>query len=137
MHHVYHLINLWPVLVSAVILWVLGAAWFSPPLFAKPWSAIIGRPMGEKPRGVAWGMICSFIGDFLLAFILVHVVIWSGAVTWMDGIHIGAITWVGFVAAIMYPQSIYEGRPVRYFTITGGYWLIGFLIIGVVLTVWR
>jgi hypothetical protein len=137
MQHIHHLINLWPVLVSAVILWVLGAAWFSPVLFAKPWAAIVGRPMGEKPKGVVWGMIMSFIGDVLLAFILDHVIIWSHANSAVDGIHIGAITWVGFVAAIQYPQSIYEGRPVRYFTITGGYWLIGFLIIGALLAVWR
>lgn len=137
MQHLHNLINLWAVLVSAVILWVLGALWFSPALFAKPWVAIVGRQMGEKPKGVAWGMIASFIGDVLLAFILVHVILWSGAKSALDGIHIGAITWVGFVAAILYPQSIYEGRPVRYFTITGGYWLIGFLIISVVLTLWQ
>jgi len=137
MHFTYHLINLWAVLVAAVIIWVLGALWFSPVLFAKQWVAIVGRPTGEKPKGVAWGMICSFIGDVLLAFILVHVVIWSGHNTVMGGIHIGAITWVGFVASIMYPQSIYEGRPLRYFTITGAYWLIAFLAAGALLAVWH
>lgn len=137
MHHIFHIINLWAVLVAAAMIWILGALWFSPALFAKPWSAIVGRPMGEKPKGVAWGMICSFIGDFLLAFILVHVIIWSNANTWLDGVHIGAITWVGFVAAIAYPQSIYEGRPLRYFTITGSYWLIAFLAAGALLAVWH
>ncbi|HTX76903.1 MAG TPA: DUF1761 domain-containing protein [Terracidiphilus sp.] len=137
MQHLHHLINLWPVLVAAVMIWVLGALWFSSVLFAKPWAAIVGRQMGEKPKGVAWGMICSFIGDVLLAFILDHVILWSHASTWMDGIHIGAITWVGFVAAIMYPQTIYEGRPLRYFTITGGYWLIAFVAAGALLAVWR
>jgi hypothetical protein len=134
----YHLINLWPVLVAAVMIWVLGALWFSPVLFAKPWIAIVGRQMGEKPKGVAWGMITSFIGDVLLAFILVHVILWRhGTTSWLDGVHVGAITWVGFVAAIMYPQTIYEGRPLRYFTIVGGYWLIAFVAAGALLAVWR
>jgi hypothetical protein len=137
MHFAYHSINLWAVLVAAVIIWVLGALWFSPMLFAKPWAAIVGRQMGEKPKGVAWGMICSFIGDVLLAFILVHVILWSGHWNLMGGIHMGALTWVGFFAAIAYPQSIYEGRPIRYFTITGAYWLIAFLAAGALLAVWR
>ena len=137
MLHVHHLINYWAVLVSAVILWVLGAVWFSPVLFAKPWIAIVGRKMGEKPKGVAWGMIASLIGDLLLAFVLAHIILWSHADSGIDGLHIGLLTWVGFIAATMYPNTIYEGRGAKYFLITGGYWLIGFLIIGALLASWR
>lgn len=35
MHHL--LFNPWAILVAAVIQWVLGAIWYSPLLFAKPW----------------------------------------------------------------------------------------------------
>lgn len=137
MIHLHHFVNLWAVLVSAVILWVLGALWFSPVLFAKPWVAIVGRKMGEQPKGVAWGMIASFCGDLFLAFVLAHVVMWAHVNSVGDGLHIGLLTWVGFVAAILYPQSIYEGRPAKYFMITGGYWLVGFLAIGTLLAVWH
>jgi len=136
--HLHHLVNYWAIVVSAIVLWALGALWFSPALFAKPWVAIVGRQMGEKPKGVAWGMIASFIGDLLLAFVMAHVIIWSHAAgSWADGLHIGLLTWVGFIAATMYPNTIYEGRGARYFMITGGYWLVGFLIIGAVLAVWQ
>ena len=37
-HHLHHF-NHWAVLVSALILWLLGAAWVCPILFAKPWMA--------------------------------------------------------------------------------------------------
>lgn len=137
MEHLYHFVNYRAVLVSAVILWILGALWYSPALFAKPWVAIVGRKMGEKPKGVAWGMIASFIGDLFLAFVLAHVILWAHAGSVLDGLHIGLLTWLGFVAAVLYPQSIYEGRPAKYFMITGGYWLIGFLAIGAVLAVWH
>lgn len=137
MLHVHHLINYWAVLVSALIFWLLGALWFSPALFAKPWVAIVGRQMGEKPKGVVWGMIASFIGDLVLAFVLAHVVLWSHAASWMDGMHIGLLTWVGFIAATMYPNTIYEGRGARYFLITGGYWFVGFLGVGALLACWH
>lgn len=35
-------INYLAVIVCAIILWVLGAAWYSPALFAKQWMALLG-----------------------------------------------------------------------------------------------
>ncbi|HEX7727755.1 MAG TPA: DUF1761 domain-containing protein, partial [Terracidiphilus sp.] len=117
--------------------WFLGAAWYSPLLFAKPWVAIVGRQMGEKPKGVYKGMIGSFVGDLLLAFALNHFIIWSGASTFGWGAVIGLIAWIGFFLAPNYPQSIYEGRPFTYVLINNGYWLVGLLVVGGVLAVWR
>lgn len=136
MEHLY-LVHYKAILMCAIILWIMGALWFSPPLFAKPWAAIVGRPMGEKPKGVVWGMVSSFIGDLLVAFVMAHIIVWRHADSGMAGLHMGLLMWVGFVAAILYPQSIYEGRGARYFMIVGGYWLLGFLVIGALLGIWH
>ena len=70
-HHLHHQINHWAVLVSALILWFLGAAWYSPALFAKPWMAALGiTPDPSQKKGLIPGMIASFVGDFILAFVL-------------------------------------------------------------------
>ncbi len=135
MHHLH--LNLLAVLVSAVILWFLGAGWYSPALFAKPWVEIVGRKMGEKPKGVVRGMVASFIGDFLLALVLAHMVYWSGGTGAGWGAFIGFLAWLGFIAAPGYPQSVYEGRPFKYFAINGGYWLVGMVFSGVLLSIWR
>lgn len=135
MHHLHF--NHWSLLVSAVILWLLGATWYSPLLFAKPWTAIVGRPMGEKPKGVVHGMIASFVGDLLVAFVLAHVVYWSGADGFAMGAFIGFLTWLGFMVAPLYPQRIYEGRPFKYFAINSGYWLTGLVVVGGLLSTWR
>ena len=135
-HHLSHMNHL-AVLVSAVILWVLGAVWYSPALFAKPWMAALGIVPGHPKDGLVIGMISSFLGDFLVAFILLHFVMWSNAFTWGTGAFIGFITWLGFFAATQFPQGIYENRPVKLFVINSGYWLVGLLLIGGVLAVWR
>lgn len=135
MHHLHF--NHWSLLVSAVILWLLGAVWYSPLLFAKPWAAIVSRPMGEKPKGVVHGMIASFVGDLLVAFVLAHVVYWSGADGFAMGAFVGFLAWLGFVVAPLYPQRIYEGRPFKYFAINSGYWLIGLVVVGGLLSAWR
>jgi hypothetical protein len=66
-HHPHHF-NHWAVLVSALILWFLGACWYSPVLFAKPWMAALGIVPGHAKKGLATGMISSFIGDLFVAF---------------------------------------------------------------------
>lgn len=144
MIHLQHLVSYRAILICAIILWIIGALWYSPPLFGKHWSAIVGRKTDEKPKRVVWGMIASFVGDLLIVFVLAHVIFWWHAAqglaptvrSGLDGLHIGLLTWVGFVAAILYPQTVYEGRGAKYFMIVGGYWLLGFLVVGALLGAW-
>ena len=135
-HQLQHL-NHWAVLVSALTVWILGAAWYSPALFAKPWMAALGIVPSGPMKGLAAGMIYSFVGDLLLAFALAHFVYWSGANTVLTGAFVGFLSWLGFFAAIQFPQGVYENRPFRLFVINGSYWFIGLTVIGALLAVWR
>jgi hypothetical protein len=135
-HELHHL-NHWALIVSALILWLLGAAWYSPALFVKPCMKALGvTPDGEK-KGLAAGMISSLIGDLILSFVLWHFVTWAGATTWAGGAFIGFLCWLGFFAAPNFPQGIYERRPLSLFLINNCYWLVGLLIAGGLLSVWR
>jgi hypothetical protein len=136
LRHLHHF-NHWAILVSALILWVLGAIWYSPALFAKPWMAALNIvPTGPK-KGLAAGMIASFLGDLLVAFALLHVILWSGAATAFAGALVAFVCWLGFFAATQFPQGIYESRPTRLFWINSGYWLIGLMPIGALMAVWQ
>ena len=136
MHHLHF--NHLAVMVSALILWILGAAWYSPPLFAKPWMALLGIKTDNKnKKGLVTGMISSLIGDLLLSFVLAHFVLWSGAASFGAGAFIGCIVWLGFFAAPNFPQGVYENRPFRLFAINNGYWLVGLIATGGLLAVWH
>jgi hypothetical protein len=136
MHHLH--LNIWPLLVSALILWILGAAWYSPPLFAKPWMAALSiTPDPSNKKSLLAGMIASFVGDFILALALAHIIGWAHANSVHWGAFIGFLVWLGFFVAPNYPQGIYERRPFKLFAINNGYWLVGLLIVGVLLAVWR
>jgi hypothetical protein len=137
-NHIQHELNLLAVLVSALILWFLGALWFSPALFAKPWMAMVGiKKEAANQKSMIFGMVASFIGDVVVAFVLAHLVLWSNAPTFGWGAMLGFICWGAFFGAPNLPQSIYEGRPFKLFAITNGYWLVGLILIGGVLAVWR
>jgi len=136
-HHLHHFNHL-AVLASALILWVLGAIWYSPALFAKPWMAALGIVMNPgKKKGLAAGMVASLVGDIIVAFVLLHMILWSGAGSFAEGAFVGFLCWLGFFAATQFPQGIYERRPWQLFAINAGYWFVGLLIVGGVLAVWR
>jgi hypothetical protein len=134
MHHLHF--NLLAVLVAALIQWILGALWYSL-FFAKPWMALTGHTKGERPKGAVVSMIVSFIGGLVLSFILAHVVLWSGASTFACGLFIGFICWLGFIAAPLLSETMYEQRSFKLFAINNGYWLVALLISGGLLAAWH
>ena len=136
-HHLHHM-NHWAVLVSALIQWFLGALWYSPALFARPWMKLLGiTPDPSKRKSMIVGMISSLVGSLILSFVLLHTILWSGASTWTMGAFVGFINWLGFIAAPNFAQGIYENRPIQLFAINTGYWLVGLLISGGLLAVWQ
>jgi hypothetical protein len=126
------------ILVSAIMQWLLGAIWYSPVLFAKPWMAMVGihKDAGNKKTMVS-GMIMSFVGSLITSFILVHILVWAGSSTAGRGAFIGFIAWAGFIAAPLVASYIYENRPFKLFAINTGYWLVCLIASGILLSVWR
>jgi hypothetical protein len=135
MHHLFF--NPWAILASAVLQWILGAIWFSPLLFAKPWKAMVYPTGAPQKNSMAAGMIVSFIGSLILSFVLAHFIFWAGASTLQWGAMIGFIAWVGFIVAPLSASHIYEGRPFNLFAINTGYWLVAIVATGALLAIWR
>ena len=131
-------INHLAVFVCAIILWVLGAAWYSPAMFAKKWMQLIGitREPGKRD-GLLLGMTASFFGDLVMSFILANIIVWSNTTGFTRGAVLGVIMWIGFIAAPNLPQGLYERRPFKLFAINSGYWLLGLFIVGGILGAWR
>lgn len=137
MHHIHHDLNHLAILVSGAFLWLLGAVWYSPALFSKPWMALLGFSK-EHPnkKSLVPGMIASLVCDVILAFVMEHLILWSAATTFSWGALVGFIAWIGFFAAPNLPQGIYENRPFKLFAINNGYWLVGLPIVGGILAIW-
>ena len=137
MSHMNLNFNLLAVLASGVTMWVLGWIWYSPAGFGKKWSALVAGPQGDKKKTMMAGMIMSLVGDILMAFVLAHVIYWSGSREFGRGLFIGFVIWMGFFAATAIPQSIFEGRPFKLFAINQGYNLLGLMLMGGILSAWR
>jgi Protein of unknown function (DUF1761) len=131
-------INIWAVLVAAVVYWMLGAAWFT--ILSNPWLASIGKTMDQLKQegvnpGVAYGV--AFVCNLIIAYVLGWVVINTGEQTSVRGIMMGALLWAGFVGTTIGTAHIFEARSLEGFVLTAGYPLVGMLLMGAIVGGWK
>jgi hypothetical protein len=134
-------LNWLAVIVGAVIYFALGAAWYSPALFAKPWQKAIGWDPTQQPEPQVNPLTYAVPGAAYLVMAVTTGMIAkaTGSDTLTDGIVLGLITGVGYalafslVAAFFTPNS---PQPMVVFAITGAYNLIGFLILAIIVSAW-
>lgn len=140
-------INYWAVVVSSIVFFVFGALWYNDIFFGKAWRASMGKTDEEFEKDRAnTNMLKSFglmfLGSLLMAFVTAHlvdlmVVVYPNAGDIMIGLQTGFWVWFGYIAAYVLTAISFENRPWKYYFINTGYWLVGALLMGVILTIWK
>lgn len=130
-------INIWAVIVAAVIRLVVGAIWYSPVAFGPVWQRTVGisqdKMMAAMPRAIA----VDAVGSLVMSFILLHAVTYAGATTLLLGATVGALNWLGFVAVVLIATNVYEQKPMRGAYIGAGFNLVAMALMGALLAVWH
>lgn len=130
-------VNWFAVLAAAASMFVLGGLWYSPALFARQWQRAAGLSDAQLAAGnpvVIFGVafVLSLLMAANLAFFLA-----GPEVTLMFalGASLAAgLGWAAFSTAIL---ALFERRPLAYSLINGGYLTLGFLLMGLILGLWR
>jgi hypothetical protein len=134
-------INYPAVVVSALAYWALGALWYSPLLFARPFVALMRwtpeQLAAAEAQGAGAQIVVALVTSLLLAYVLAHFVKFTGAETVKSGALTGFWLWLGFVATSNLETVLFESRPVGLYLINNGYHLVGLLGMGALLAVWR
>ncbi len=140
-------INYWAIIVSAIAFFALGSLWYTKILFGDAWVASMGKTMEQLEKEKAnvnmtksFGIM--FLSGLLMAFVIAHLVDLMAAVYPNTGnVKLGLMTgfwaWLGFIASYVLTAVAFEDRPWKYYFINTGYWLVGALLMGVILTVWK
>ncbi len=140
-------VNLWAVLVSAILFFAFGALWYSPVLFGKAWTRAMGWKRDElesKKEGfnmpLAFGMM--FVAGLVMAFVTAHIITFMGVVfpdltPLQTGLTTVSWLWLGYIATYVISQVAYEKKSWSYYFINTGYWLGGLIITGVVVGLWH
>jgi len=124
------------IVAAAAVRFVIGALWYSPALFVKPWMAMAGitpeQARARMPKGVALDLLASL----LMAFGMAYVVGYSGASGVDGGLSIAFLVWIGFVAPTALAPIYYEGKPWGLWLLSSGCLLVSFMAMGAVLAAW-
>ena len=127
----------WAMLAAAIVRMAVGAVWFSPIAFVKPWQALIGLSQAQMKSGMPRAIGADFIASLIMAFVLAHAVVYAQAATLGQGALVGFFNWLGFVAVIQFTAVLYEQRPMKLFYLQSGFNLIALVLMGALLAVWR
>jgi hypothetical protein len=134
-------INYPAVFVSALAYWALGALWYSPLLFARPFIGLMRwtpeQLASVESQGAGAQIVVALLTSLVLAYVLAHFVKFTGAETVKSGALTGFWLWLGFVATSNLETVLFESRPVGLYLINNGYHLVGLLGMGSLLAVWR
>ena len=129
-------VNWLAIIVAAIVKFAIGSVWYTA-LFGKRWRELQGVPEGASMNGLATAMIVQIVGDLVMAYVLARFVGHYGATSIFDGILIGFMAWLGFVATIMVGSIFYERKPAEAVAINAGYQLVGIVVMGVILALWH
>jgi hypothetical protein len=136
-------VNLWAVLVCAIVDMVIGFLWYSPVLFANPWMKLMGydpndkAKIAEMQKSAGPSYAISFIASLLAAAVLGKIITISGVSTALYGMKIGLAIWLGFVTTVQLTGAMFSKQPAKLYAINTGYQLVCFLAMGAILGAWR
>ena len=124
------------ILLAAVAMFALGAVWFSPVLFMKAWIREAGMDPNNKPDARArWRML----GLTFVLLLVAAVALDSFVANWSAGEGFWHGLWVGFMGGLLVAAAtginfLFEGRSFKHFLINAVYDVLGFCLMGMILS---
>jgi hypothetical protein len=126
-----HVINIWALLAAIVFSGLLGAVWYSPILFLRPWIRAAGREPEQSPVVYVVTVLAAIVSAGAFAF-------WLGPeppleAALLQGVAAGAC----FAAASLGLNYAFANRGLALWLIDGGFHVARFVLFGLVLGLWR
>lgn len=130
-------VNWIAVILAAIATFVIGGLWYSPLLFAKAWMKENGFSDEDLKSGTSPALI--FGGSFVLELIaaLALGLVLGPEATARSGAIAGALIGAAWVATSIGVLYLFERKSVRLFLINAGYFVVSFLVMGLIIGAWR
>jgi hypothetical protein len=129
-------INYLAVLVAALSSFVIGYLWYAPFTFGTVWMKEVGLT-DEKIRQT--NMFTTFGLTFLLSLIICfNLAAFLGKDSSLaQGMMYGGLAGIGWVAASIGIQYLFERKSLRLFLINGGYNAVTYIVAGGIIGAWQ
>ena len=134
-------LNWLAVIVAAVVYFVIGAAWFAPAVFGRPWMAAIGfdesRPRPEmNPMTYAGPALVYLIASIATGLLAAA----TGTDTLGEGAILGLVVGVGYALVVTATDAVFDPnkpKPWNWFAISGAYHVVSLIIVGMIIGAWQ
>ena len=130
-------VNYPAVIVSTVAALVIGFVWYAPQVFGKRWMAYLGTTQAvlgsPGPTGMVVGIVAAFVNSWVLALLALNL----GGTTIPDGIMLGILTWLGFMATLTAAQIAFLKQPWGLWLVNNGHNLIAQIVMAAIVTAWH
>ena len=130
-------VNWLAVAAATVSSFLLGGLWYSPALFGRTWMAANGFTDADLERrnvGRVFGL--AFLFSLVMAVNLAMFLA-DPATTASWGAMAGFLAGFGWIAMGVAVIAMFEGRPVGYILVNGGYMTVALVIMGLIIGAWR
>ncbi len=129
-------INWAAVIVSTLIAFAVGGAWYSTALFGNAWLEEVG--LTEEAVNNA-NMRKTFGGTLVLQFLAVIAlaVLVGTDSSWQSGLSAGLVIGIFWIATAYGITYLFEQRSMRLFLINAGYNVVLFAIVGTIIGAWH
>lgn len=112
--------NIFAALATGVFSLVLGFIWYGP-LFSKPWSEEVGISRKDMEKGPGIGYLLAFVSSTFMGAVTSYLVIRFGVTDLMQGLLIGVLFALGYVATTFATNYIFARKTIRLYSIDAGY----------------
>jgi len=132
-------VNYLAVLVCGIVIFILGGLWYSV-IFKKSWIALMGIPeekmkegSGAMPVLFLLAFLCGLVISYIMAIVINHFAPFSP----MRGAMVGTMMWAGFAGPTSFATAIFSMTKKPLWLINTCYNLVCFIVVGIILSVWR
>ena len=134
-------LNWLAVIVAAAVYFVIGAAWFAPAVFGRPWMAAIGfdesRPRPEmNPTSYVGPAVFYLVASIATGLLAAA----TGTDTLAEGVVLGLVVGVGYALVVTATDAVFDPnkpKPWTWFAISGAYHVVSLVIIGMIIGAWQ
>ena len=130
-------VNYLAVVVAAVVALVIGFIWYSPRVFGNRWMAYLGTTQAQLGNPGPTGMLVGVVASLLNAWVLALLALNLGGKSVTDGVLLGVLAWLGFMATITAAQISFEKKSWGLWVLNNAHNLLVQVIMAAIVTAWR
>jgi Na+/proline symporter len=132
-------LNYLAVLVAAIANFAIGALWFSPLLFAKPWMRAVGisEASAQGRSGMGFILVSAFVCELIMAFALAVFLRAANIRGAAAGLIAGFLVALGLIVMAIGTNYLFEGKSIGLFGIVAGHVCVTCAAMGAILGGWQ